>query len=344
MRPISKNSRQISNFILMNDISNIIHQKSSHNEISKSNTKFPDSTINEFNDNILLQNKAFSTIQTFKKSSLRNYNNKKKIGKKVNFSLTKNSLSDIESTKFNLSQIKSLKKPKNKNYFNNSKNNTMNNSKNNTMNNTLNSVSNNCFNNKKYLKTCSNKFLSKNKSKQFLSLDKNHYLSSDKNLNKHKKYINFIEYYDNKKNNEGHCKLAFDLKKINDINEKFKQKIRQIKFRYNSKDKMMQKKFNSYKKKLTALNLKKLMDENIREFLQPKKNKSNNKNNEVSYIKNYENDTLNILNLVKERRAKEKQFIENAEDIMFKNILLIYDVNRINRRLNYQKFIYEHPI
>lgn len=338
MKSEQKISHQNSRSFLMNDIPNIIREKITHNKTHKSFTKFPDKNTNQSSNSILVKNKALSPMQNFKKSCLINYNKKNNFDKKVNFSFTQNSLSIIEPSKCNLSRVTSLKKSKKNIYQNNSKNKTINNSKNNMMNNIIYSIPNDT----KYLKTCTNRFPSKKKSKKFLSLNKNKYLNSDSNLSKHKKNVNSIECYDKKNQNFGLFKLVSDIKKINDINEKFKQKIEQIKFHYNSKDKIMKKKFSLYERKLNRVIPKMLMDENIKEFIQTKKN--TNKNNNINYIKSYRKDFFNVLNLVKDRKAKEKQFIENAEDIMFKNNLLINDVNKINQRLNYKKLLYENAV
>ena len=99
-----------------------------------------------------------------------------------------------------------------------------------------------------------------------------------------------------------------------------------------------------------SVNQNTAINEKIKKLIKAKNNNKNIVNyneekniNNNKFIKITKND-FNMLNKVKERKLKEKIFIDKAENIMLKSINLVYDVNKIDKRLNYKKFLYDNPV
>ena len=181
--------------------------------------------------------------------------------------------------------------------------------------------------------------------------------SSTKTFDIKKKHINIFDYYNSntlkqrdlseKNENIGEFKFVYDIKRINDINEKVKNKMVKSKFRHEVKDKHILKRINLCKKKLMSVNLDNAINENIKKLIKAKNNNINGKKNiksNINFIKVAEKNTIDFFSKVNERKLKEKIFINNAEDIMLKRTKLVYDVNKIDKRLNYLKFLHDNPV
>lgn len=182
---------------------------------------------------------------------------------------------------------------------------------------------------------------------------------SEKILIPSKKRVNIFEYYNNntlhkrnlseKNENLGEYKLVYDIKKINDRNEKIQKIIEKSKFKNEIKDRRLLKRINKCKKKIMSVNQNTAINEKIKKLIKTKNNKKIVNYNEEKNINNNKfikitQNYFNMLNKVKERKLKEKIFIDKAEDIMLKSINLVYDVNKIDKRLNYKKFLYDNPV
>ena len=185
------------------------------------------------------------------------------------------------------------------------------------------------------------------------------------NIQSSKKILNFMEFYNinsNKKESEkgsypinmnsisyktmnniydinNPYKLLYDIKQIRDINSEIINKIEKSEMKINLKGK-------EFNKKCKKSEIKYFGNEELKLLKKiEKKNKEKKKDfryslKEIQQKKIFANNykkPITVSEEIKLRKKKEKNFYNFIDNIMLNNNLFLYDINKIDKRLNLKK-------